>query len=85
MKNKADYILETGDKDRRITIRPVNQRLIGSYLPAIGVFRLSEGNVELGEIVFDDNMIQWEYTGMGDLTHQQAAKIALFIKEQMDR
>jgi hypothetical protein len=36
--------------------------------------------VDLGDIVFDDNMNQWEYSGMGDLTHLQAEEIASFIK-----
>jgi hypothetical protein len=52
---------------------------------ATGVFKLSEGNVSLGEIVFDNNMNQWEYTGMGDLTHEEAEEIANYIKNYKDK
>lgn len=76
----ANYNLYTDDGDRIITIKPVNKTIPGGNLYATGVFALSEGKVDLGDIVFDDDMNQWEYSGMGDLTHQQAEEIVAFIK-----
>ncbi|MDN3549395.1 hypothetical protein [Mucilaginibacter aquaedulcis] len=79
----ANYNLYTPDGDRSISIKPVHQHLPGSSLNVTGVFKLKEGMVDLGEIVFDDEMRQWEYTGLGDLTHEQALEIATFIQGQV--
>ncbi len=76
----TEYNLYTENGDRRITIKPIIQTIPGGNKYATGVFDLSEGAVGLGDIVFDDNMNEWEYSGMGDLTHQQAEEIAAFIK-----
>ena len=80
MKNEAHYILQTEDGGRKIIIKPVNLHQPGNGLKVTGVFSLREGAADLGDIVFDDRMNQWEYTGMGDLTHQQAEEIAHFIQ-----
>ncbi len=85
MINETNYILETEDEDRAIIIRPYNQLIPGGDLYATGVFSLSEGDVGIGDIVFDDDMNQWEYTGMGDLTHEEAEEIASYIKNYKDR
>jgi hypothetical protein len=47
-----------------------------------GVFKLTEGDTNLGNIVFDDAMNQWEYTALGNLTHKEAAVLATFIKDK---
>jgi hypothetical protein len=39
----------------------------------------------MGEIVFDDDMRQWEYTGIGELTHEEAGMIADFIKNYKEK
>lgn len=80
MKNELKYILETDDGDRVIKIHTHNHALPNSGEYASGVFALQEGKTDLGDIVFDDNMKQWEYTGMGNLTHKEAARIAEFIQ-----
>ncbi len=86
MKNELKYILETDDGDRVIKIYTHNHALPGSGAYASGVFALQEGKTDLGDIVFDDNMKQWEYTGMGNLTHKEAARIAEFIQSsKIDR
>ena len=67
--------------DREIHITPVIQHLPGADIYyATGVFKLREGSVGLGEIVFDDDMREWEYTGIGDLTHEETGQIVHFIK-----
>lgn len=85
MFKSTDYNLYTSDGERSITIKPVNQAIPGVASYVTGVFKLSEGKVSLGEIVFDDNMRAWEYTGFGDLTHKQAAEIAQYIQDKTHR
>jgi hypothetical protein len=81
MKNEVHYILQTEEGDRKIIIKPVNLRQPGNGLKVTGVFSLREGAVDMGDIVFDDDMKQWEYTGMGNLTHNEAEQIALFLQK----
>lgn len=80
MTDQINYMLYKDGEGHNIIISPVTQNIAGGDLYATGVFRLSEGETDLGDIVFDDNMGQWEYTGMGDLTHKEAAEIAGFIQ-----
>jgi len=79
----ADYNLYTADGSRCISIKPVHQTLPGSTLNVTGVFKLKEGSINLGEIVFDDAMNEWEYTAFGNLTHEQAAEIADYIRSKV--
>ena len=81
MKSELKYILETDDGDRVIKINTYNPAVPGNGAYATGVFALQEGKTDLGDIVFDDNMRQWEYTGMGNLNHKEAARIAEFIQK----
>lgn len=80
MEKSVIYDLDTEDGIRQISIEAVHQLMPGTREYAMGVFRLSEGETDLGDIVFDDDMHEWEYTGMGDLSHREAKKIARFIK-----
>ncbi len=80
MTDPINYNLYKDGELHTITITPVNQNIPGGDLYITGVFRLNEGETDLGDIVFDDNMNQWEYTGMGDLTHEQAGEIAGYIQ-----
>lgn len=81
MKNELKYTLETEDGRRLIKIHTYDHAESGCGSYASGVYALQEGKEDLGDIVFDDNMRQWEYTGMGNLTHKEAGLIALFIQE----
>lgn len=74
------FDLDTEGSIRRISIEAVHQLIPGTHEYATGVFSLSEGEADLGDIVFDDNMQEWEYTCMGNLSHRDAKKIARFIK-----
>lgn len=80
MTETMHYKLYSDDSERTIIITPVNQNIPGGDIYVTGVFRLTEGEIGMGDIVFDDDMRQWEYTGMGDLNHEQAAEIAAFIQ-----
>jgi len=74
------YTIVNDAGEHKITITPVSQFIPGSNLCATGIFKLTENGNSIGDIIFDDNMKQWEYTGLGDLTHQDAAEIAGFIQ-----
>jgi hypothetical protein len=80
MTEPTSYKIFKDDEDHTITITPVNQNIPGGDVYVTGVFRLTEGAVGMGDIVFDDDMKQWEYTGLGDLNHDEAAEIAAFIQ-----
>jgi hypothetical protein len=80
MEKSVIYDLDTEDGIRQISIEAVHQPIPGTQVYAMGVFRLSEGETDLGDIVFDDDMHEWEYTCMGDLSHREAKKVARFIK-----
>ena len=80
----VSYTIYLDDEEHIIIITPVNQRLPGGDLFATGVYKLSERGINMGDIVFDDDMNQWEYTGIGDLTHKEAEEIAGFIRNYKD-
>nr|WP_294790827.1 hypothetical protein [uncultured Mucilaginibacter sp.] len=65
-----------------ITITEVKELIPGKNFVS-GVFKLTHGKTNLGNIVFDDAMNQWEYTALGDLTHKEAATVATFIKDKV--
>ena len=65
-----------------ITITEVKEVIPGKSVIS-GVFKLTHGKTNLGNIVFDDAMNQWEYTALGDLTHKEAAIVATFIKDKV--
>jgi hypothetical protein len=77
MTDPLSYSIYKDGEEHKIIIKPVKE---GDNLHSTGVFKLSEGKVSIGDIIFDDKMQQWEYTGLGDLTHQEASEIAGFIK-----
>lgn len=67
MTDPVIFGLDIDGFEREITITPqLNQSPDGELHPT-GVFKITEGNVNMGELVFDDEMKQWEYTGMGPL------------------
>jgi|GEM_PF-3527998 len=65
-----------------ITIAEVKEVIPGKSFVS-GVFKLTEGKINLGNIVFDDAMNQWEYTALGNLTHKEAAIVATYIKDKV--
>jgi len=77
------YSLYSDGNTRSITITPVTKTIAG-VKHATGVFQLSEAGSDIGDIVFDDNMHQWEYTAMGNLTHPEAEEIAGYIRNYND-
>ncbi|MDP9078522.1 MAG: hypothetical protein M3O71_13910 [Bacteroidota bacterium] len=84
MINQTIYVLETSNGPVHLTITPVNSLLANGDFYATGVFKLTDGVVGMGEIVFDENMGDWTYNGMDELTYEEAAEIADFIKKYRD-
>lgn len=80
MEKSVVFDLDTEDGIREISIEAVHQLIPATHMYATGVFSLSEGGTDLGEIVFDDHMHEWEYTCMGNLKHPEVQNIADFIK-----
>lgn len=85
MTNQVSYNLDTEDGVRHITITPVNQVIPGGNLYSTGVYKLTEGDVGMGEIIFDDEKNDWNYNGIGDLTYDEAATLANFILKYEDK
>jgi hypothetical protein len=80
MTEQVNYTIYKDDEEHSITITPHYETQPNGDIYLTGVFKLTEGEVGLGDIVFDDKMKQWEYTGMGYLNHVDAAEIAGFIQ-----
>ena len=81
----ADYItfkLYRNTDLHVINITEVKEAIPGKSFVS-GVFKLTEGKTNLGNLVFDDAMNQWEYTALGNLTHKEAAIVATYIKDKV--
>ena len=84
MVNQVSYDIDTTEGPVHLTITPVNEPVPGGNYFATGIYKLSDGVVGMGDIIFDANMEEWEYDGIGDLTYDEAAEIASFIKNYKD-
>ena len=84
MIKQVSYDVITAEGPLHITITPVNEPIPGGNYFATGIFRLSAGVVGLGDIAFDENMVEWDYDGLGDLRYNEAEEIADFIRNYKD-
>lgn len=84
MINQVSYNIDTVDGPVHITITPVNNLLPNGDYFSTGVYKLSSGVVGMGDIVFDEDMDEWEYNGMDEFTYDEAEEIAEFIKNYED-
>jgi len=84
MISQTTYTVATLDGPIQLTITPVNALLDNGDFYPTGVHRLTSGTVGMGEIVFDENMEDWTYNGMDELTWEEAADVARFIKDYVD-
>jgi hypothetical protein len=80
MTEQINYTIFKDNEEHTITITPHYETQPSGDIYLTGVFKLTEGEVRLGDIVFDNHLKQWEYTGMGYLNHADAAQIAGFIQ-----
>jgi hypothetical protein len=84
MVSQVSYDIETTGGAVHLTITPVNEPVPGGNYFATGIYKLSDGLVGMGNIIFDANMEDWEYDGIGELTYDEAAEIADFIRNYKD-
>lgn len=84
MINQTTYIINTAEGQVHLTITPVNSLLPNGDFYATGVYKLTDGTVGMGEIVFEENGSDWTYNGMDELNWEQAAEVAEFIKNYKD-
>lgn len=84
MINQVGYDINTIEGPVHLTITPIIESLPDNIFYATGVYKLNAGAVGMGSITFDEDMANWRYDGIGDLTYQQAAQVADFIKNYQD-
>ncbi len=84
MINQTSYTIKTTNGPVHLTITPVNSLLPNGDFYVTGIYKLSSGAVGMGDIVFEENMNEWSYDGMDELTWEEAAKVADFIKNYKD-
>ena len=84
MINQTSYDIVTADGPVHVTITPVNEPIPGGDFFATGIFKLTSGVVGMGDIIFDPEMNEWEYDGIGEFTYEEAKEIAEFIKSYKD-
>lgn len=84
MISQTTYTVDTLDGPVQLTITPVNNLLDNGDFYNTGIYKLTNGVVGMGEIAFDENMDEWTYNGMDELTWEEAADVARFIKNYQD-
>ncbi|HVW96291.1 MAG TPA: hypothetical protein VHA56_10030 [Mucilaginibacter sp.] len=84
MINQTFYTVDTLNGPVQLTITPVNSLLPNGDFYRTGVYRLTNGTVGMGEIVFDEDMSEWTYNGMDELNWEEAADVADFIRNYQD-
>jgi hypothetical protein len=85
MINQTGYNLNTMDGPVHLTITPIIQSLPNGDFYMTGIYKLSNGTVGMGNITFaDEEMSDWTYDGIGELTYSEAGQVADFIKNYKD-
>ncbi len=84
MINQTSYTIRTAAGPVLLTITPINSKLPDGDYYATGVYKLTDGSVGMGDIIFDENMNEWSYNGMDELTYEEAEEVAGFIKNYKD-
>lgn len=81
MVNPVILHLNTQNGDRLITIEPVYEEITGGDLFATGRYMLNEGGLALGEIRFDGDLFECEWTGNTIVEDENVYQIVKFITE----
>jgi hypothetical protein len=84
MISQTSYNIKTIKGSIHLTITPVNELLPDGNYYATGAYKLSDGVVGMGDIVFDMDMNEWDYDGMDELTYEEAEEVAQYIKNYKD-
>lgn len=80
MTQSIDYIIDTADGQRSITISPVNITPASGIQFATGQYELTEGDVGIGIITFTNNK-DWAFDGITDIGENYIKQIAKFIRK----
>ena len=83
MTEPRDFIIDTTDGQRSITIDPINITPSTGILYSTGQYDLKEGDVGIGTITFTSDK-DWTFDGVGDINNESIRQIARFIM-QIDR
>lgn len=81
MVNPVKYHLNTENGERLITIDPVLEEIAGGDLFATGRYILSEENTDIGEIRFDGELVEWEWSSNTMLRDENVNHLVKFIRE----
>ena len=73
------------DGKHDITITAIDSDIAVGSLSENGNYRLTEGELNLGDIQFDEEMDYWIYNGETEFTRDELITIADFIKHQHNR
>jgi hypothetical protein len=73
------------DGKHDITITSIDSDIAVGSLSENGNYRLTEGELILGDIQFDEEMDYWVYNGQSEFTRDELITIADFIKHQQNR
>jgi hypothetical protein len=84
MVNQVGYDIDTTEGPIHITITPLHEALPDGNYYETGVYRLTDGVVGMGDIIFNEDKSDWDYDGLGALTIDEAEEIADFIKNYKD-
>jgi hypothetical protein len=81
MVKPVQYMLNTKSGGHLINIEPVYEEITGGDLLPTGRYLLTDENAGEGEIILDDQLLEWEWHGAEDLEDENISRIVKFIKE----
>ncbi|QKJ31140.1 hypothetical protein HQ865_15710 [Mucilaginibacter mali] len=82
MTEPIDFLVNSPDGQRSITIDPILVTPMSGITYATGQYDLKEGNVGIGTLTFNTNN-DWSFDGVTDLlSEQDLSRIARFIKSK---
>jgi hypothetical protein len=82
MNTSLQHDFNLSNRKHNITNTSLDSKIVRSCLSKNGVYRLTDGEMNLGDIQFDDEMAYWVYSGKGEFTRNELIVIADFIKDQ---
>ena len=85
MNTSLQHAFNLTDGKHSITITSIDGKMVDSCLSENGNYRLTEGELNLGEIQFDEEMDYWIYNGQTEFTRDELITIADYIKHQQNR
>jgi hypothetical protein len=85
MNTFLQHAFDLTDGKHNITITAINSDMAVGSLSENGNYRLTEGELNLGDIQFDEEMDYWVYNGQSGFTRDELITIADYIKHQQNK